>query len=1318
MPVTGRGAGGPLGPAPSGVIATRYYQSGPPAALLTDDDGEVFETVKEEEVVHKRRKATTTTKNIERRTQRDLLLEDGRVVGDSGPTVTEDVTEDTQVKETFADENLKPEGQTDAVALLPPGEGWVAVPGSLVTSEKVERYVNSRQEHQHSRETEQHAHYGDVTNDEVERYKGNVGRLSLAARERKAAAGKEVALSDPRLVSETSRKWGVVDTEDVRETSRVKDGHVITETHRTTQQEQYDHGSAPDSSSSISDGSVHEEGHKAQHHIVHTKDEDILEYYAVPKGGTLAQGVKLGEGMHVVSEDVQEDREGDNLETLGASLLRHGPPPREDALTKKPLDYVKEEKQRQDETTRWLEHHFGSDSGRSHESAEEIGGNRILITMSPHPASPPPTPPPSQLRRWGPMASTPNNVRNDSTPKAPSPLKTSNFSVPPPPPMPHQISEARSRLRSTGRTLDEIDSSRDINAGRVRQESFNFSQNSGSAAFTPPVSPTSPKSYNTTYANDRYQSMEPSGRYQPSTANGRYDSPQSNGEYDPRESNSRHKSAVSSSRFQSFESNDRYEAPPPKPARKPEESRCNRDTERVGRSQSFHTSAVERDARTDNQDQTWKANRSRSPEPAAPPRQTKNRPLAGLFSTLQSSSKKKANRAAKIFDSSWMHKNDNDKEEKSKSRKSKKSLDNTDDQLKTTRQYREKENDRPFSAMETSYRDNGKNGSTYFSAKMASKLLHPVTTNGFSDSLSTETPVPPPRTKRRPRPQTSYYFGQQPEIRVTSNKPRPNSIYANVNYSRDSSNKLDDGHRESNKFSTYQNRSSSNGRVFENDYKYNDYNKSNQSRSRSESHPKNKYSDFEMNRKNESFNHRSDSRLSNVRDHSNDRYDSGYGERQDNYGTQQYEFDRYEYDTNGRKSSESRRHPEKYTRRLNEEKKYASRKSSKEEKRGSPVLERRYKTTKTITPVFVMESKQPKQYRSMDLLNDSERNTSPDRNSSWTQTLEPRRRPADESRMSSTLPRKVHQSTYTLPSKTYVYGHGDGHNVNRNFNGGSLLNVTSADYQHQPSRELYNGSVNKNVLRSQSLNVRPVTNLSNLRSPNLIASIARSNSTRRPETMSTENLLSREAYEREEAEPPFAPRSQVNTQTDERKSRFMEGLLNTAPELFHFMHGDGEDVVDNKKRTTSPPRLMRPDPSSPSPLSPNPPKVFTFGREGGNTLRRGSSGSGNDLNSSTSNLNKTTFGNSRHSSGYDSGTYSTNGIKARNNLDGSRRQSTFNMKTEGGSLLYSPSFRERSQQMMQKKLQMQEDAKMAGKRAGLSTDHSPILINVRDWSSR
>lgn len=47
---------------------------------------------------------TTTTKNIETRTQREVMLEDGQVVDDSGPVVTTDCTENTVTNEVVADE--------------------------------------------------------------------------------------------------------------------------------------------------------------------------------------------------------------------------------------------------------------------------------------------------------------------------------------------------------------------------------------------------------------------------------------------------------------------------------------------------------------------------------------------------------------------------------------------------------------------------------------------------------------------------------------------------------------------------------------------------------------------------------------------------------------------------------------------------------------------------------------------------------------------------------------------------------------------------------------------------------------------------------------------------------------------------------------------------------------------------------------------------------------------------------------------------------------------------------------------------------------
>ena len=97
----------------------------------------------------------------------------------------------------------------------------------------------------------------------------------------------------------------------------------------------------------------------------------------------------------------------------------------------------------------------------------------------------------------------------------------------------------------------------------------------------------------------------------------------------------------------------------------------------------------------------------------------------------------------------------------------------------------------------------------------------------------------------------------------------------------------------------------------------------------------------------------------------------------------------------------------------------------------------------------------------------------------------------------------------------------------------------------------------------------------------------------------------------------------------------------------------------------------------------------------------------------------------RNSSGYDSGSY-TNSMKRNGHSSadlGTRRQSAFNMKTEGSSLLYSPSFRERSLQMKKNRQQMVEEAELAGKRgnliSGLQRENAPILVQVnRDWNAR
>lgn len=877
--------------------------------------------------------------------------------------------------------------------------------------------------------------------------------------------------------------------------------------------------------------------------------------------------------------------------------------------------------------------------------------------MSPQPASPPPTAPQGSLRQWGALS------------PSPTPPKSAN-SVPPPPPMPHQISEARAKLRSTGRTLDELDSSRDVYTGRVRNESYNYSQNTDSGPlFTPPLSPTSPTaSYKTGYVNGRFQNS--------GSQDGNY-------------------------------------------------------LTNVGRSQSFQTSNIERivsqgQHKNDYGVKSYQS-RPRSPQPSAPPRQGRNKIFAGHFSTLQNPKKKSEQR---FKNESWSREDENNLDD-SFHTQFKKSDCAWQDQRNYSRLSSNRQNERPKSSLENDYgsrnTDYSKQGSTHFSAKMAGKFSEPRPSQKSNDMFAADgvTPVPPPRTKRRPRPQTTYYFGQPTQV-ASITKHRPNSFYANVSYNTSSAtkddytdnkkynyintNKMNNKHKSTSLFS------SQNG--YQNDYS-NNYNEKSSLKNGSDFQTLRYDDNAAMNRRNDRYNNhnysngqeysssRSNDRkgYSNERDYSNERYDSGFGERQETYGQQRDHYCSKGEDRSGRTSD---------VRRQDERKRY-SRKSNKDEDKTS-LVEGRYRTTKTITPVFVMERKQPKQYRSMDVLN-----TSPERNSSWTQTLESRRKDSDNNlRISSTLPRKVQHTTYSMPSKTYVYGINSNSDKIRT----SMVNINRKNDYESPSIGLTNGNSSKHVLRSHSLNVRPVTNLSNLRSPNLIASIARTSSTRRPETQSSEDLLAKDSYEPTHSEFHFSrPISPPDGQEDDKKSRFMEGLLNTAPELFHFIHGDGEDTIDNRKNPDSPPKLVRPPGSSahsPAPL--NAPKVFTFGREGGNTLRRGSSGSGTDLNTSTSNLNKVGYSTnsmSRNSSGYDSGTYSTNSIKRTGSLAqdaANRRQSTFNMKTQGSSLLYSPSFRERSQQMLEKKQQMQRDAEMIGKRPA-TLENTPILIQVRDYNN-
>ncbi|KAF0307035.1 hypothetical protein FJT64_002337 [Amphibalanus amphitrite] len=262
-------------------------------------------------------------------------------------------------------------------------EGYVAVPGGAVVSERFTNITNTHEERDDVREEEEVHHLGNYSNEEVTRAIRD-GKDARALVRQRQGSGPSGQLVDPRsgqrrVVHQAGKTWRTVDTEDIHEkTHQNEHGELVTETARTAQQEQFQNIMVPEDGS---DCSAEEQHRTTSRHRRHVKDEDMLEYYSVPKGGRLGDGIKLGEGLRYVQENVEEDREGDdNIESLSERMRRLrqlGYKPEGQTLAKTPIEYQEEEKTRRKETHKWLDSHFGSESGQSASSEDGESRRRL-----------------------------------------------------------------------------------------------------------------------------------------------------------------------------------------------------------------------------------------------------------------------------------------------------------------------------------------------------------------------------------------------------------------------------------------------------------------------------------------------------------------------------------------------------------------------------------------------------------------------------------------------------------------------------------------------------------------------------------------------------------------------------------------------------------------------------------------------------------------------------------------------------------------------------------------------------------------------------
>ncbi|KAF5293442.1 hypothetical protein FQA39_LY02927 [Lamprigera yunnana] len=237
----------------------------------------------------------------------------------------------------------------------------VSNPDGIVKEVKEQRVI-SREEIENVKEVENVKHFGDIT-DEAYLAAVNSGKSDLREVLKSKDVSQSLISTGPRLIKETQRSNKVTDTEETRELSSVlPDGRIVTEIQRTTEHEEVKDDELPE-------GAPDEDQHRESHQrLLKVRNQHDVDY--------LADGVKIGHEMRFRAETTEAERRGDGIDepdwdSLSARAKRRqqNENSRQNPRIK---DFDQEEETRRLETSKWLEHHFGSESRSSRDSLDDI----------------------------------------------------------------------------------------------------------------------------------------------------------------------------------------------------------------------------------------------------------------------------------------------------------------------------------------------------------------------------------------------------------------------------------------------------------------------------------------------------------------------------------------------------------------------------------------------------------------------------------------------------------------------------------------------------------------------------------------------------------------------------------------------------------------------------------------------------------------------------------------------------------------------------------------------------------------------------------
>lgn len=365
-------------------VVTRRFISDP--ATLNDTD--VISNTKHEEWTTSKKVVNHKTRQTETRVQRQLILEDGKVIADSGPQITTRTTEDNKVEES-EDTQHKKTGDDSSP------DGYVPVPGSeRVVCEKTET-------HQVMKETKEENMKMHDENFKELRGPEEIHRTAVMVPNDSPLVGIGPDRFPGKLTHYSSRSKKVTDKDEVKEISEQRNGEVTTQTTRTHQHEEMDDDEVPE-----------DEAEGKDLPAIETETKRNFEY--------------LHDGADFKVPDSMR-KQKDLLYLQATSPERHDP------VTRKALSFEEEEEIRNSVTNRWLEDHFGSDLSDEDDQKPRHGGNVINIKMTDVKRTPtPPSKPPRESPRPPRESSRPPTRESSRPPTRESPRPPTRESPRPP----------------------------------------------------------------------------------------------------------------------------------------------------------------------------------------------------------------------------------------------------------------------------------------------------------------------------------------------------------------------------------------------------------------------------------------------------------------------------------------------------------------------------------------------------------------------------------------------------------------------------------------------------------------------------------------------------------------------------------------------------------------------------------------------------------------------------------------------------------------------------------------------------------------------